>query len=123
MIRYDPKMDPGQLEDWPFDNPASCYQIIRGTPRASGRIDHQNPERTTRTGIWRCTAGAFQCIEQGDELMTVLSGHCLLTDHDTGQTHDLNPGDTLFIQGGTRVTWDVLEDITKVFYGHKLDGY
>ena len=29
----------GELEDWPFDNPDSDYRIIRGNPKAAGRID------------------------------------------------------------------------------------
>lgn len=47
--------------------------------------------------------------------MTVLSGHCKLIQQDTGLTCDLGPGDSLFVRDGSRVTWDVSEDITMVF--------
>lgn len=115
--------DVGALSDWPFDNPASNYEVTRGTPRASGRIDMGGPGHMTRFGIWRCTAGAFTCTEQGDEMMTVLSGHCTITDHGTDASVNLSPGDSLFISGDSRVTWDVTADVTKVFHGYKTDGY
>ena len=123
MIEYSPGDAVGTLEHWPFDNPASNYVIRDGAPRASGRLDAGGPGHVTRTGLWRCTAGVFECTEQGDELMTVLSGRCRITDHGTGQTVALGPGDTLFIRDGSRVTWEVIEEITKVFFAHKPSGY
>ena len=123
MQRYQPGDDVGPLEFWPFDNPASNYRILKGTPATYGRIDKGGPGHTTRFGIWRCTAGVFECTEQGDELMTVLSGRCQITWQDTGETRALGPGDSLFVHDKARVTWDVSEEITKVFFGHKPDGY
>jgi len=123
MDQYKPGDDVGALEFWPFDAPQSEYRVIKGNPKTYGRIDAGGPGHTTRYGIWRCTTGAFNCIEQGDELMTVLSGRCKLIQHDTGMTRDLGPGDCLFVRDGSRVTWDVTEDITKVFFGHKATGY
>lgn len=123
MIRYPEGYEPGPLEHWPFDNPDSDYRILDGSPRASGRLDAGGAGHPTRTGIWRCTAGRFECTEQGDELMTILSGRCRITNHATGDSTDLGPGDSCFIRDGSRVTWDVLEDVTKVFFGHKPGGY
>ena len=123
MIDYKPGREVGMLEPWPFDNPASRYVIREGAPRASGRLDAGGPGQVTRTGIWRCTAGVFDCTEQGDELMTVLAGRCRVILHETGQTVELGPGDTLFIRDGSRVTWDVVEEVTKVFFGYKSGGY
>jgi uncharacterized cupin superfamily protein len=123
MLKYRLGDDVGPLEDWPFDNPDSDYRITRGDPKTSGRIDTGGPGHDTRFGIWRCTDGAFDCTEQGDELMTILSGRCRLTDHATGTTVDLKTGDSYFVRDGSRVTWDVTEEITKVFFGHKPGGY
>lgn len=123
MLKYTPGDDVGPLEDWPFDNPLSDYVIKQGDPRASGRIDAGGPWHATRTGIWRCTKGVFDCTEQGDELMTILAGRCRLTDLTTGVTTDLGAGDSLFVRNGSRVTWDIIEDVTKVFFGHKPDGF
>ncbi len=52
-----------------------------------------------------------------------LSGRCRLTDHATGEVTALAPGDSYFVRDGARVTWDVSEDLTKVFFGCKADGY
>ncbi|MEX0283251.1 MAG: cupin domain-containing protein [Paracoccaceae bacterium] len=123
MFKYVPGQDVGPLEDWPFDNPLSDYVIKEGDPRASGRMDAGGVGHTTRTGIWRCTKGVFECTEQGDELMTVLSGRCRLIDMQSGEVNDLGPGDSLFVRDGSRVTWDVSEDVTKVFFGHKPGGF
>ncbi len=123
MPKYKPGDDVGMLEFWPFTSPDSNYVVTRGSPQTYGRIDAGGPGHTTRFGIWRCTEGAFECTEQGDELMTVLSGSCRLVQHDSGHIAELGPGDSLFVRDGTRVTWDVTEEITKVFFVHKAAGY
>ena len=119
MIKYKPGDDVGALENWPFDNPLSDYQIKEGSPKA----DAGGPGHTTRTGIWCCTKGAFECTEQGDELMTILSGRCRLIDMVSGHINELETGDSLFVRDGSRVTWDIIEDVTKVFFGHKSDSF
>ncbi len=123
MFKYRPGEDVGDLEDWPFDNPLSAYRIVDGTPRASGRLDTGGPGHTTRSGIWRCTPGAFECTEQGDELMTMLAGRCRITWLESGDMCDLEAGDTLFIRNGSRVRWTVAEEVTKVFFAHLAEGY
>ncbi len=123
MIKYVPGQDVGPLEPWPLDNPASDCRIIKGAPETFGRIDTGGPGHITRFGIWRCTAGAFECTEQGDELMTVLEGFCRVSDHATGQLYELGPGQSLFLKDGSRVTWDVPEGVTKVFFAYKAAGY
>jgi uncharacterized cupin superfamily protein len=122
MRPYVPGMDVGELEDWPFTNPASNYIIHEGTPAASGRIDVLTD--TTRVGVWKCTKGSFECVEQGDELMTILSGHVRVTDVANGQVVELRAGDSMFSSNGKRVIWQILsEHVTKVFYGCKSDGF
>jgi uncharacterized cupin superfamily protein len=123
MLKYVPGDSVGELELWPFDNPLSNYEIKEGHPKASGRLDAGGPGQPTRMGIWRCTKGVFECTEQGDELMTILSGRCRLTDKATGQVRELEAGDSLFVRDNSRVTWDIVEDVTKVFFGHKADGF
>jgi uncharacterized cupin superfamily protein len=123
MHKYRPGDDVGPLVHWPLDNPASDYVVRAGDPKTSGRIDAGGPGHVTRTGIWRCTRGALDCTEQGDELMTVLSGRGRIVDHATGTVTELATGDSCFLRDGCRVTWDIDEDLTKVFFGHKADGY
>ncbi|WP_171124026.1 MULTISPECIES: cupin domain-containing protein [unclassified Ruegeria] len=123
MIEYKPDEDVGSLEHWPFDNPESDYVIKSGSPTVFGRMDAGGSGHTMRAGIWRCTPGVFECTEQGDELMTILSGKCQLTDKTTGEVSTLCTGDSLFIRDGSRVEWNVTEEVTKVFFGQKRDGY
>lgn len=114
MQKYALDTDPGSLEAWPFDNPASDYKILRGEPRASGRLDAGANDGPWRLGIWCCTEGAFECTELGDELQTVISGRLRLT-RVGGETIECGPGDSIFTRKGERVIWDIREDVTKVF--------
>ena len=109
------------LEPWPFDNPDSDYRILRGTPRASGRFDIVDSKGQHCMGIWRCSEGAFECTEQGDELQTIVSGRLVLTSAD-GVSMDCGPGDSIFTRKGERVTWDILEEVTKLFFSYNCDG-
>ena len=123
MQIYMPGSEIGVLQPWPFDNPESNYKILSGAPAASGRIDTGGAGYTMRSGIWRCTAGTFECTEQGDELMTFLSGRCHLTDQSTGKSHMLGAGDSLFMPDGRRVTWEIIHEVTKVLFGNKSSGF
>jgi len=123
LLKYQIGDDVGPLADWPFKNPQSHYVINAGSPRASGRIDAGGPGHVTRMGIWACTVGTFTCTEQGDELMTILSGHGSITDTATGHKTNFKPGDTLFSHDASRVIWDITEDVVKVFHGYKADGF
>ena len=123
MFKLKPSDDVGVLEVWALDNPASDYKITRGAPVTSGRIDVGGAGHMSRYGIWRCTAGALECTEQGDELFLILSGRCRLIDHASGGVTELAAGDSYFVRDGARVTWDIIEDLTKVFFGCKTGGH
>ena len=115
MRKYAAELPLGDLKDWPFDNPDSDYRIIRGNPKAAGRIDFGGNHLPTRMGIWTCTEGAFECTELGDELQTILSGRLRLTRAD-GESIQCVPGDSVVTRKGERVVWDIEEDVTKVFF-------
>ena len=115
MHRYAGGEIPQDLEPWPFDNPQSDYRILRGNPRASGRMDAGGGDAGWRLGIWSCTEGAFECTELGDELQTLLGGRLTLT-RAGGETLEAGPGDTIFTRRGERVVWDIHETVTKVFF-------
>ena len=103
------------LEPWPFDNPASDYHILRGTPRASGRLDAGGDGSSARLGIWSCTPGAFECTELGDELQTIVRGRLTLT-RVGGESIECGPGDSVYTRKGERVIWDIHEEVTKIFF-------
>ena len=121
MRAYRPGDSVGELTPWPFENPASDYVILRGSPQASGRIDRGGASGdATRLGIWACTEGAFECTELGNELQTILTGRLRLTGPD-GVTREFGPGDSIYTNKGDRVVWDILEDVVKVFFTAELD--
>ena len=112
------------VDEWPLTNPKSNYVIHEGNPKTFGRIDSST--QTTRVGIWKCTHGKLECTEQGDEFFTILKGSVEITYvDDPKQTMTLSTGDSMFISAnGRRVIWNILDDdVTKVFYGCKMDGY
>ncbi len=115
MRKYSLGESQGNLEPWPFDNPESDYRILRGDPKASGRIDVGGNDSANRLGIWSCTEGAFECTELGDELQTILSGRLILT-RANGDSIEAGPGDTIHTRKGERVLWDIQETVTKVFF-------
>lgn len=122
MLAYRVGDDVGDLERWPFINEESGYEIVRGNPEAYGRIDGGGPGYIWRSGIWRCTEGAIRCNELGDEMQTILAGRVSVI-HGDGSRYDYGPGDTFFTVRGERMTWDVHEDVTKVFFALNPDGF
>ena len=115
MEKYAANANYDDLEHWPFDNPDSNYKILRGNPVASGRLDKLEQSGAYRLGIWRCTEGAFECTELGDELQTIISGRLKIS-RVGGETQEFGPGDSIFTHRGDRVIWDVEETVTKVFF-------
>ena len=55
-------------------------------------------------------------------MQTVLSGRVVLTMAD-GSAREFSAGDTFFTRRGERVTWDVQEEVTKVFFSLNPDGF
>ena len=109
------------LQPRPFEGEASNYEIIRGNPQASGRLDLGTNEGQHRVGIWSCTEGAFTCTELGDELQTVISGQLTITRED-GESIECGPGDSIFTRKGERLTWDIKQTVTKVFFTYNSDA-
>ena len=121
MRKYPANAVADALETWPFEGAASDYKIVRGNPRASGRLDIGTGEGRRRLGIWSCTEGVFECTEQGDELQTIIRGRVILTDAD-GESIECVPGDSIYTRKGERLRWDIRESVTKVFFTCNRDG-
>ena len=121
MRKYPSNKIISDLQSWPFEGEASNYEIIRGNPQASGRLDLGTNEGQHRVGIWSCTEGAFTCTELGDELQTVISGQLTITRED-GESIECGPGDSVFTRKGERLTWDIKQTVTKVFFTYNSDA-
>ncbi|NKB76170.1 MAG: DUF861 domain-containing protein [Gammaproteobacteria bacterium] len=103
----------------PFETSAG-YRIVEGNPQASMRLDFGSADTEHRLGIWRCTPGAFECIEKGNELQVLISGKLRIT-LENGESHQFGPGDSFYSEKGERVTWTILETVEKVFFTHDSD--
>ncbi len=57
----------------------------------------------------------------GDELQTVISGHITIT-RDDGESIECGPGDSIFTRKGERLTWDIKQTVTKVFFTYNSHG-
>ncbi len=121
MQKYPSNKIISDLQSWPFEGEGSNYEIIRGNPQASGRLDLGTNEGQHRVGIWSCTEGAFTCTELGDELQTVISGQLTITRED-GESIECGPGDSIFTHKGERLTWDIKQTVTKVFFTYNSDA-
>ena len=120
MIVYDRETAARGLADWPAPAARDGNRLVAGEPAASGRIDVEADAGRRQLGIWRCTPGVYECVEQADELQTILEGRLRLVEAD-GTTHELGPGDTVFTRQGERLVWDVRETVVKVFYAVRGD--
>lgn len=109
------------LESWPPIRGTPGYKVLRGEPVPSGRLDVGAIDSTIRVGVWACSEGAFECIETGDELQTIVKGKLRIVEAD-GTAHEFAPGDAFFTRKGERLVWDVIEAVEKVFFTYNRDG-
>ena len=93
------------LQPWPIPPD----QVVRGTPRARGRLLHDG---AGETGIWECTPGSFTWRYDTHQAMTILAGRATLS-LGRGRSLQLKAGDAVFIPRGTRATWTVKATVRK----------
>ena len=121
IIAYRHGQIEAKLQPLPPLSETPGYRIVRGNPIASIQFDHGGAGGAVRAGIWACSEGAFECVEGGDELQTLLEGRLEITDG-AGVIHEFSAGDSFITQKGERVTWNVIEPVVKVFFTYDKDG-
>ena len=119
MFKIEPKRAP--LETWPAIRDTAGYKVVRGNPVPSGRLDQGAIDSEIRVGVWACTEGAFECVEAGDELQTIIKGRLRVIESD-GTTHEFGVGDSFFTRKGERVVWDIIEPVEKIFFTYNRAG-
>ncbi len=68
------------------------------------------------TGVWECAPSVLEIDAYPvHELMTVLTGSVTITDRDTRVVETFTPGDTFFVQKGTRLTWEITQTLRKYY--------
>ena len=109
------------LESWPPIRDTPGYQVLRGEPSPSGRLDVGQLDSSIKVGVWACSEGAFKCAETGDELQTIVKGKLRIVEND-GTEHSFGPGDSFFTRKGEQLIWDVIEPVEKIFFTYNRDG-
>ena len=65
-------------------------------------------------GIWCCTTGHSRWDFKTHEMIVVVAGKMICT-VDGGEAVELKTGDTAFVPKGWSGTWEIIEDIRKLF--------
>jgi len=105
---------PGQ----PDTDQPSLERRISGAPRRETWNVVDQPVAASRLycGVWRCEPGHWRIAfpDHEHELFTVLQGRCRVHD-EQGSFQEAGPGEALFIPGGFRGSFEVLETVIKTY--------
>jgi hypothetical protein len=89
------------------------WTIIAGSPVQSVRMDYGAFEAGPVVGIWACTTGIIEMSALPyNEFVTVFRGKVVAT-LDSGEPVELNAGDSFYVPKGSRIRWDIREDVAK----------
>ncbi|MDH4110882.1 MAG: cupin domain-containing protein [Gammaproteobacteria bacterium] len=89
------------------------WTIVAGSPVQSVRMDHGSFETGPLVGIWACTVGVIEMpVLPYNEFVTVYRGRVIATLDDAAPV-ELKPGDSFYVPKGSRIRWDVQEDVAK----------
>lgn len=98
-----------ELDDAPFPS----EWVIEGTPRARAKEIARSDDTSMKVIVWSCTRGRFRWQYDVDEMVQILSGEVVITDHN-GKERRLVSGDNAFFPAGSWSVWHVVEDVRKV---------
>jgi uncharacterized protein len=107
MIRH--PLNLTELIDW-----GSIASVGAVQSRTSGQLLHKGADGESECGIWRCTAGAWDCHVTRDEFCHFLSGRCTYV-HESGEVIEIMPDTIAFFARGWKGVCTVHETVTKVY--------
>lgn len=90
------------------------WTLISGTPDLANKRYFSNPEKTRIAGKTRCNPALFKISYNVWELSHLKKGKVRIT-HESGRVYDFEAGDTWILEPGFEGTWEVLEEMVKVF--------
>lgn len=94
-------------------DPINRKSVIAGSPDASTRPMHNDPDGKYAVGIWRCTPGSFRWTFGRDEFVYVIEGEATVT-YASGKLITIRAGDAVYFPAGD-CTWTISKTIKKVF--------
>lgn len=93
--------DPDRPDDFTEGNPAWMYAALT--------------EGNVESGIWTSEVGTWAETDYPvDEVMVITKGHLRITNAD-GSVHDLTEGHMFALPKGWAGTWEVVEDMAKIY--------
>src|ERR1700689_669430 len=98
-----------ELEAAPFPQ----EWVLEGNPHARAKEIARSGDTSMKVIVWSCTRGRFRWQYDVDEMVQILSGEVVITDHN-GKERRLTSGDTAFFPAGSWSVWHVTQDVRKV---------
>ena len=96
--------------------PATLGEIIAGECEQVLDVFMTSEKGNFLAGVWRCTPGTMKLTDYPfNEMATIIEGHIVVTDEDSGKVQKFGPGDGLAIRKGFRGTWHMPEPVLKRF--------
>lgn len=90
------------------------WTLISGAPVFENKRYYSNPEKTRIAGKTKCTPATFKVSYNVWELSYLKVGKVRIT-HESGEVYDFEAGDTWILEPGFEGTWEIVEDMVKVF--------
>jgi uncharacterized protein len=94
-------------------SPFPSSWVLDGHPEARATSIAKSQDGAMTVIAWSCTKGRFRWRYQVDEMVHILSGEVIVTDH-TGAERRLMPGDTAFFPAGSTSVWEINEHVRKI---------
>jgi uncharacterized cupin superfamily protein len=88
--------------------------VESGQPVARGTTLSRSPDGRLSSGLWECSAGAFQWTFWVDEIIFILDGEATIRE-DSGAIHVLRQGDVAHFPRGLHVRWEIPGHVRKFF--------
>ena len=98
-----------ELDEAPFPR----EWVLEGNPQARAKEIARSGDTSMKVIVWSCTRGRFRWQYDVDEMVQILSGEVVITDHN-GSERRLTSGDTAFFPAGSWSVWHVTEEVRKV---------
>ena len=103
--------------------PTNAVPLDAFTTEDTTEVGHEyfaSDDQKTSAGFWICAP----CIEEFDEypdheFITVISGSVTLT-NENGKSETFISGDTFFIAKGSKIRWEITEQLHKILYDFKM---
>ncbi len=90
-------------------------RVLGGSPAQNLFNQFQDSSKQMLSGTWDCTAGKWQAdYSAKSEFCHILSGKVVLTD-EAGTASTFGAGDSFVIPMGFMGTWEVLEEVRKLY--------